>query len=111
MCSEQLLDRFPRCQLLKNELHGNAGPSNDRFAHHDRWICLDQFFSHCFCLCVSTATPNTCLDNPNSCFSPCRYVANCTTRSAKAQEFCLTTFSFILNHPPFSIVVRPHMLT
>src|SRR5215510_7713025 len=59
MRGEQLLDRFSRCQLLKNELHGNAGPSNDRFAHHDRRICLDQFFSHGLFPYVSTATPNT----------------------------------------------------
>src|SRR5215510_12520541 len=59
MRSEHLLYRFPRCQLLKNELYGNAGPSNDRFAHHDRWICLDQFFSHSFYLRISTAAPNT----------------------------------------------------
>src|SRR5215471_21487464 len=81
MRSEHLLYRFPRCQLLKNELYGNAGPSNDRFAHHDRWIGLDQFFSHCFYLRMSTATPNTYLDNPNPRFSPCRYLANFTTRN------------------------------
>src|SRR5215510_14607618 len=54
MRSEHLLYRFPRCQLLKNELYGNAAPSNDRFAHHDRWICLDQFFSHSFYLRIGS---------------------------------------------------------
>src|SRR5262245_31873160 len=102
MRSKHLLYRFPRCQLLKNELYGNAGPSNDRFAHHDRWIGLDQFFSHCFYLHMNTATPNTCLDNTNA-FSPCRYLASFTTHSLKAKDFCLMTFSFILTHFPFSI--------
>src|SRR2546425_447056 len=46
---------------------------------------------------------STCLDNTNSFFSPCRYLANFTTRSAKAKDFCLTTFSFIPTHSPFSI--------
>ena len=43
---EYLLYRLAGGQLFENQFDGDARPDDDRFAHHDCGIGLDQVVSH-----------------------------------------------------------------
>ena len=46
MLGQDLIWRFPRCQLLQDQLHRNPGPRNRGFTHHNFGVARDQSWRH-----------------------------------------------------------------